>query len=141
MRTIQPPFLAHDVVWAPGGRARLGDVGLRAPRSPSTRATRASPLQRLPAGSAPQHVAFLGSRAYVASGKDGVGAACTASTAASCGGDVAVPVGSYNISFAGPDASFAKPVGVTPSLDRGTVCLLSPAGDGAAHPARCPLRP
>ena len=41
---------------------------------------------------------------------------------------VTVPVGSYNISFSGPDETFASPVGVTPSLDRGTVCLLSPAG-------------
>ena len=42
--------------------------------------------------------------------------------------DVAVPAGSYNISFSGPDETFAKPAGVTPSLDRGTVCLLSPTG-------------
>ena len=84
-------------------------------------------MLRLPAGSAPQHVAFLGSRAYVASGKDG-SVSVHRLDGSVVRRDVTVPVGSYNISFAGPAESFAKPVGVTPSLDRGTVCLLSPSG-------------
>ena len=90
VRTIQPPFLAHDVAWAPGGEHVWVTSGSRSEVAVYARDAR-RPLLRLAAGSAPQHVAFLGAYAYVASGKDGA-------------------------------------VGVTPSLDRGTVCLLSPAG-------------
>ena len=126
MRTIQPPFLAHDVVWAPGDEHVWVTSGARSELR-STRATRGSHCARLPAGSAPQHVAFLGSRAYVASGEDG-SVSVHRLDGSVVRRDVTVPVGSYNISFSGPAESFAQPVGVTPSLDRGTVCLLSPSG-------------
>ena len=39
-----------------------------------------------------------------------------------------MPRGSYNIAFGGPDVTFGHPAAVTPSLDVGTVCLLSPGG-------------
>ena len=123
------------------GRACLGDVGRRAPRSRSTRANARVPMLRLPAGSAPQHVAFLGSRAYVASGEDGSVQGARPRRQRRCGASVRVPVGSYNISFDGPAESFAKPVGVTPSLDRGTVCLLSPSGAVRHRPDAWPARP
>jgi DNA-binding beta-propeller fold protein YncE len=126
VRTIQPPFLAHDVVWAPGDEHVWVTSGARSELAVYARDARV-PLLRLPARSAPQHVAFLGSRAYVASGKDG-SVSVHRLDGSTVRRDVTVPVGSYNISFNGPAESFAQPVGVTPSLDRGTVCLLSPSG-------------
>jgi DNA-binding beta-propeller fold protein YncE len=126
VRTIQPPFLAHDVAWAPGGEHVWVTSGARSRVAVYARDAR-KPLLLLPAGPAPQHVAFLGSRAYVASGKDGA-VSVHRLDGSVVRRSVAVPVGSYNIAFGAPAVSFAKPVGVTPSLDRGTVCLLSPAG-------------
>ena len=126
VRTIQPPFLAHDVVWAPGDEHVWVTSGSRSEIAVYARKGRA-PLKRLPAGSAPQHVAFLGSRAYVASGEDG-SVRVHRLDGSVVRRDVTVPTGSYNISFSGPNETFAKPAGVTPSLDRGTVCLLSRAG-------------
>ena len=126
VQTIQPPFLAHDVVWAPGDEHVWVTSGARSELAVYARDGRA-PLLRLPVGSAPQHVAFLGSRAYVASGKDG-SVSVHRLDGSVARRDVTVPVGSYNISFAGPAESYAQPVGVTPSLDSGTVCLLSPSG-------------
>ena len=38
-------------------------------------------------------------------------------------------MGSYNVSLSDPDLTFGRRVGVTPSLDRGTVCLFTPAGE------------
>jgi len=126
VRTIQPPFLAHDVSWAPGDEHVWVTSGARSELAVYARDARV-PLLRLPAGSAPQHVAFLGSRAYVASGEDG-SVRVHRLDGSVARRDVAVPVGSYNISFDAPAESFASPVGVTPSLDRGTVCVLSPSG-------------
>jgi hypothetical protein len=125
-RTIQPPFLAHDVVWAPGDEHVWVPSGARREIAVYARDARVA-LLRLPAGPPPQHVAFLGSRAYVASGEDGSVRVHRLNGTVERR-DVTVPVGSYNISFDGPAESFAEPVGVTPSLDRGTVCLLSPSG-------------
>jgi DNA-binding beta-propeller fold protein YncE len=126
VRTIQPPFLAHDVVWAPGDEHVWVTSGARSELAVYARDARA-PLLRLPAGSAPQHVAFLGSRAYVASGMDGSVSVHRLDGSVVRRG-VTVPVGSYNISFSGPNETFAQPAGVTPSLDRGTVSLLSSEG-------------
>ena len=124
VRTIVPPFLAHDVVFAPDGRVwvtsgvrdSIAVYGVGA----------AKPALILPAAAAPQHIAFSGSRAYVASGEDGTvrvhgldGRVIHASER--------VPRGSYNIVFGGPEAPIG-PVAATPSLDLGTVCLLSPGG-------------
>ena len=124
VRIISPPFLAHDVVFAPDGRAWMTS-GVR--RSIAVYGVGASrPSLILPAAAAPQHVAFSGSRAYVASGDDGTvrvhefdGSVIRAAAN--------VPHGSYNIVFGGPAAPIG-PVAATPSLDLGTVCLLSPGG-------------
>jgi hypothetical protein len=74
----------------------------------------------------PQHLAFSGSRAYVASGEGGVvrvhrldGRVVHVASR--------VPDGSYNIVFGGATSPLG-PVAATPSLDLGTVCLLSPGG-------------
>ena len=126
VRTIQPPFLAHDVVWAPGDEHVWVTSGAASEIAVYARNGR-HPLRRLPAGTAPQHVAFLGSRAYVASGEDG-SVRVHRLDGSVVRRDVKVPVGSFNVSFSGSDETFGSPVGVTPSLDRGTVCLLSPSG-------------
>jgi len=126
VRTIEPPFLAHDVAWAPGDDHVWVTSGASSEIAVYARDAR-TPRLRLPAGSAPQHVAFLGSRAYVTSGEDGSVRVHRLDGSVERRA-VPVPVGSYNISFDGPEESFARPVGVTPSLDRGTVCLLSPTG-------------
>ena len=126
-RTLVPPFLAHDVVVGAGRRAGLGDLGLHAGRSPSTGANRATPLALLPADAPPQHVAFSRSRAYVTSGDDGTLSVHRLDGSAA-GPATRVPVGSYNVSLSDPDTTFGQRLGVTPSLDGGTVCLFAPSG-------------
>jgi DNA-binding beta-propeller fold protein YncE len=109
---VKPPFLAHDVGFAPSGRAWItaGEA--------STIAVHGGPT--LAADSAPQHVTFLGDRAYVTSGASGTlrvyhepSARLLATTR--------VPLGSYNVQFAAGHV-------LTPSLDRGTLCVLDAAG-------------
>ncbi len=124
VRTIVPPFLAHDVVFAPDGR-----VWVTSGRHDSIAVYGvggARPALILSAAAPPQHIAFSGSRAYVASGDDG------AVRVHRLDGSVVhamsrVPRGSYNITFGGPAAPIG-PVTATPSLELGTICLLSPGG-------------
>jgi hypothetical protein len=123
-RTISPPFLAHDIVFAPDGRAWVtsgsrGSIGIY-------EADARTPGLVLAAAAPPQHIAFSGARAYVASGDDGLvrvhrldGSVLHAASR--------VPRGSYNVVFGGA-TSPSGPVAATPSLDLGTVCLLSPSG-------------
>jgi hypothetical protein len=85
-----------------------------------------SPIRTIAAGAPPQHVAFARQRAYVASGEDGtvrihrLDGTLVRTTR--------VPAGSYNITFGSSEATFGQPTAVTPSLDRGSVCLLDPNG-------------
>jgi DNA-binding beta-propeller fold protein YncE len=109
--TVRPPFLAHDVGFAPSGRAWITSGEER----------RISAHGRLlAADEAPQHVTFLGGRAYVTSGGSGTlrvydeGSGRLLATAR-------VPVGSYNVQFAAGRI-------LTPSLDRGTLCVLDARG-------------
>jgi YVTN family beta-propeller protein len=116
---IRPPFLAHDVGFAPGGRTAWvtsGDAGAIAVYDVTTRRVR----RRLLAGAPPQHVTFLGGAAYVTSGEDGTLRIHAIDGARRLGG-AAVPVGSYNVQQGGG-------VVVTPSLDRGTLCIVGPGG-------------
>jgi hypothetical protein len=77
-------------------------------------------LRRLRADAPPQHVTFFGSHAYVTSGEDG-----TLKVQSLRDGRVVrttkVPVGSYNVQDA-----FGWIV--TPSLDRGSFCILDRRG-------------
>lgn len=121
-RTIAPPFLAHDVVLAPDGRAWVTSGSHGSIAVYDAEAVR--PALIVPAAAPPQHIAFSGSRAYVASGEDGAvrvhrldGRVIRAASR--------VPNGSYNIVFGGSTSPIG-PVAATPSLDLGTVCLLSP---------------
>jgi DNA-binding beta-propeller fold protein YncE len=116
---ITPPFLAHDVGMAPGGRHVWVSSGDRDALAVYDRRT-GRMLRRLPADAPPQHVTFLGSHAYVTSGEDG-----TLRVHSLEDGRVVrttkVPEGSYNVQEA-----FGWIV--TPSLDRGTFCVLDRQG-------------
>jgi DNA-binding beta-propeller fold protein YncE len=112
---IVPPFLAHDVGFTPDGRAvwvTSGDRGAIAIYDARSRRVRS----KLAADAPPQHVTFIGERAYVTSGDDG-----TFRVHEGVDGRLLettkVPVGSYNVQQ-GWD------VLLTPSLERGTLCVL-----------------
>lgn len=116
---VRPPFRAHDVVFSPRGDAvwvTSGDRGRIAAYDARTREL----VLSLPADAAPQHVAFGRGVAYVTSGDDGTlrvhalrdGRLLRAST---------VPVGSYNVQQGAGRV-------LTPSLARGTLCVLDEAG-------------
>jgi DNA-binding beta-propeller fold protein YncE len=119
LHLLQPPFLAHDVGVVPGGRQVWLTSGDRGALAVYDRRT-GEVLKRLPADAPPQHVTFLGGKAFVTSGDDG-----TLRVQSLRDGRVLratrVPVGSYNVQEA-----FGWIV--TPSLDRGTFCVLTRAG-------------
>ena len=116
---LRPPFLAHDVGFAPDGRSvwvTSGDRGTIAIYDTRARGIRL----RLSADAPPQHVTFIGGRAYVASGDDGslrlhevAGGRLLTTTR--------VPVGSYNVQQ-------GWGVVLTPSLDTGTLAIVDTAG-------------
>jgi DNA-binding beta-propeller fold protein YncE len=117
-RTLRPPFLAHDVVAAPDGEhvwVTSGDS--RRIAVYSRLALR--PLELLPTGAPPQHVAFIRGLAFVASGNDGTVRAHQLD--GTLVHESEVPVGSYNVTFGAGRA-------VTPSLARGTVAVLDERG-------------
>jgi hypothetical protein len=116
-RTFAPPFLAHDVVFAPDGRTvwltsgEEGRIALyRGERRPS---------RRLDAGAAPQHITFAREKAFVASGEDGT--VRRHRLEGPVVREARVPSGSYNIAFAYRWL-------VTPSLGHGTLALLDRNG-------------
>ncbi len=122
---IDPPFGAHDVVFGPDGAdvwVTSGDRNALALYPLSGAAPRV-----LAAAAPPQHVAFVGTRAFVASGQDGT------VQRRQLDGDVVrvsrVPHGSYNVTCTVAAAPFLRPVIVTPSLNEGTVAMLAPGGD------------
>jgi DNA-binding beta-propeller fold protein YncE len=119
LHRLRPPFLAHDVGIASGGRHVWVSSGDRGALAVYDRRT-GEILRRLPADSPPQHFAFFGGNVYVASGADG-----TVRVQSLRDGRVLrrikTPVGSYNIQEA-----FGRVV--TPSLDRGSLCILDRHG-------------
>jgi len=110
--TVKPPFPAHDVGFAPSGRAWI--------TAGEGHAIAVHGGRVLPAGGAPQHVTFLGDRAYVTSGADGTLRVYHEPTARLLA-TTRVPLGSYNVQFAAGRV-------LTPSLDAGTLCVLDAAG-------------
>jgi DNA-binding beta-propeller fold protein YncE len=120
VRTIAPPFLAHDIVFAPDGRHVWVTSGA-GHRLAVYERDGGRPVAVLGALGAPQHIAFTGRRALVASGADGV--VRLHRLDGELVDEARVPVGSYNVSF-GDGAGTA----VTPSLTRGTVAVLDAAG-------------
>jgi DNA-binding beta-propeller fold protein YncE len=119
LHRIAPPFRAHDVGFTPDRRhvwVSSGDRGTLAVYDART----GEILRRLSADAPPQHVTFLGGHAYVTSGDDE-----TLRVQSLRDGRVlrttAVPVGSYNVQEAWGWI-------ITPSLERGTLCVLDPRG-------------
>jgi hypothetical protein len=118
MRRFRPPFLAHDVGFAPAGRhvwvSSADRLELAVYEARSGRL-----LARPYADFAPQHVTFAGARTYVTSGWSG--------TLRVYGADgrslrrTVVPVGSYNVQQ-------ALGLVVTPSLGHGFLTVLDEAG-------------
>jgi hypothetical protein len=118
VRRFEPPFLAHDVGWAPDGHhvwLSSGDRNELAVYSARSGRVRS----RVPGDEPPQHVTFRGERAYVSSGESGtlrvhrVGGRELRATA--------VPEDSYNVQQANGWV-------VTPGLGRGTLCILDSRG-------------
>ena len=123
---LRPPFLAHDVGFAPDGRSvwvSSGDRGLIAVYDARRRRIRFTVAADAP----PQHVTFIGGRAYVASGDDG-----TLRVHDLRDGRLLrtthIPLGSYNVEQ-------GWGMVITPSLQRGTLCLLRRSGQ-LAHQLR-----
>ena len=123
VRTFAPPFPAHDVVCSEDGEhlwVTSGDARRIAIYEPEGR----RPVAVLDAGAPPQHVAFRGRRAFVASGDDG-----TVSLHRPDGAvleEARVPVGSYNVTSS--RSGFGLLGAVTPSLGLGTIALLGERG-------------
>jgi DNA-binding beta-propeller fold protein YncE len=111
VRTVKPPFPAHDVGFAPSGRVWItsGEEGRIFAHG-----------RLLPADGAPQHVTFLGDRAYVTSGAAGT-LRVYHEPSARLLGRTRIPVGSYNVQFAAGRV-------LTPSLDTGTLCVVDVDG-------------
>ena len=118
VRRFRPPFLAHDVGWAPGGKlawVSSGDrnqVAIYAARSGRL-------LKRLAADKPPQHFTFRGEVVYVASGESG-----TLRVHRVDGRQLrttAIPDESYNVQQSDGWV-------VTPGLGTGTLCVLDRYG-------------
>ncbi|MDX6423225.1 MAG: hypothetical protein QOI67_696 [Gaiellaceae bacterium] len=118
VRRFSPPLLAHDVgfgpgrVWVTGGASR--ELVVYDPRG--------RPV-RLRADAPPQHVTFVGARAYVASGDDGTLRVHDARTGRLLRTS-RLPVGSFNVQRESRVAGRL----LTPSLARGTVCVVDERG-------------
>ena len=125
VRTFEPSFLAHDVGFTPGGRrvwvssGDRGELAIYGARSGRL-------LKRLAADAPPQHVTFVGDRAYVTSGDDGLlrlhaldGRLLRTTRLAA---------GSYNVQQ-------GWGVVLTPSLSQGTLSVIS-AGGGLMREVR-----
>lgn len=111
VRSMKPPFLAHDVGFAPSGRVWI---------TSGAASSISAHGHVLPAGTAPQHVTFLDGRAFVTSGADGTLQVYDERTAKLLT-TTRIPVGSYNVQFAAGRI-------LTPSLARGTLCVLDASG-------------
>jgi DNA-binding beta-propeller fold protein YncE len=117
VRTIAPPFLAHDVVFARDGRTVWVTSGSERRIALYSRERRVRRV--LAAGTPPQHVTFAREKAFVASGDDG-----TVRRHRLDGGlvrEARVPVGSYNVTFGWGSV-------ISPSLASGTLTLLGRDG-------------
>ena len=116
--TIRPPFLAHDVGFTPGGRrvwVTSGDRGRIAIYDART----GEVIRTLSADAPPQHVTFMGDRAFVTSGDDAM--LRVHALDGRLLRSAPVPTGSYNVQHGWRWI-------LTPSLSQGTLCTFSPRG-------------
>jgi DNA-binding beta-propeller fold protein YncE len=133
VRTLQPPFLAHDVGFEPSGGRVWVTSGAEGELAVYDTAHRLR--LRLPAGAPPQHVTFAGDAAYVTSGDDGTVQVLSVHDGRPLR-TTRVPVGSYNVQA-------RHGLVLTPSLDTGSLCVLDRGGAlvhelevaGASHDA------
>jgi DNA-binding beta-propeller fold protein YncE len=116
---IRPSFLAHDVAFAPGGGRVWVTSGDRRQVAIFDRGTGRA-VARLEAGAPPQHVTFAGRRAFVTSGDDGTLVVHSARTGRVVGRSE-IPLGSFNV-----QEGWGRIL--TPSLSRGTLCILDRNG-------------
>jgi DNA-binding beta-propeller fold protein YncE len=121
LRRIRPPFLAHDVAWAPDGRHVWVSAGasreLAVYHAPTRRV-----VARLPADAPPQHITFDPDTAFVTSGLAGTLQRHTLEGQRLS--VTRVPEGSYNVQYADGRV-------VTAALGHGTLAILAP--DGTVH--------
>jgi hypothetical protein len=117
VRRFRPPFLAHDVGWAPGGRRVWVSSGDR--DEVLVYDSRARLLRRLAADEPPQHFTFRGDRVYVASGESGT--LRVHRVAGQQLRETRIPPESYNVQQAHGWV-------VTPGLGTGTLCVLDRVG-------------
>ena len=116
--TIRPPFLAHDVGFTPGGRRVWVTSGDR--RRLAIYEAHTGKLVRTIAGDAPpQHVTFMGDRAFVTSGDDAV--LRVHALDGRLLRSAPVPVGSYNVQHGHRWI-------LSPSLSEGTLCSFTARG-------------
>jgi DNA-binding beta-propeller fold protein YncE len=119
VRHVHAGLGAHDVGFLPGGRAvwvTSGDRGAMEVHDARGRGV----LARLRADAPPQHVTFAAGVAYVTSGRDGTLRVHSLADGKELHG-AEVPVGSYNVTRAWGRI-------FTPSLDRGTLTVLTERG-------------
>jgi hypothetical protein len=112
---VQPPFPAHDVGFSPSGR-----VWVTAGEARSVAVYDGAEVRTLAADAAPHHVTFLAGRAFVTSGDDGTLRVYDEPSARLLR-TTRIPVGSYNVQYAAGRV-------LTPSLARGTLCVLDDRG-------------
>ena len=119
--SIYPRLAAHDLAFAPGGRT-VWVTSATAPVVSVLSAATGRAVGTVPAGAAPQHVAFSRTgppRAYIASGYGRALEVVDAATRRVIGG-APLPYGSFNLAALGPLVA-------TTSLLDGTVTVLSAA--------------
>jgi DNA-binding beta-propeller fold protein YncE len=121
---VRPPFLAHDVGFTPGGRRVWVTSGDRA-RIVIYDAATGTLVRTLNADAPPQHVTFLGGRAFVTSGADAI--LRVHALDGRLLRSAPVPPGSYNVQRSGGDPRARQWI-LTPSLSEGTLSTFSPRG-------------
>ena len=117
---LTTPFRAHDVGFEPSGRRVWVSSGDDHHRTVLVYDRRGGVVRRLAAGATPQHVTFAGGEAFVSSGDDGVVRVFSLRDGRLLR-MTEVPLGSFNVQAAGD-------VVLTPSLTRGTLCVLDRRG-------------
>jgi YVTN family beta-propeller protein len=115
IRRLHPPVASHDLVFAPHGRT-VWVTSATAPFVSVLDARTGKTVARVPAGRAPQHIAFAGRRAYITSGYGSSVEMVDAKTHRVLR-TVRLPYGSFNL------ATFRDLI-VTTSLLNGRVTVL-----------------
>jgi DNA-binding beta-propeller fold protein YncE len=118
LRRFRPPFLAHDVGWAPDRKRVWVSSGDR-DEVALYRVRTGELLTRLAADEPPQHFTFRGDLVYVASGESGT--LRVHRVDGSTVRETPIPAESYNVQQAHGWV-------VTPGLGTGTLCLLDRGG-------------